>query len=52
MKTNKLMDEIRETMSPEMKKQMELSVSIANRIYEILEAKGMSQKDFAQLMGY
>lgn len=51
MKTNKLMDEIRETMSPEMKKQMELSVSIANRIYEILEAKGLSQKDFAILMG-
>ncbi len=51
MKTNKLMDEIRETMSPEMKKQMELSVSIANRIYEILEAKGLSQKDFALLMG-
>lgn len=51
MKTNKLMDEIRETMSPEMKKQMELSVSIANRIYEILEAKGLSQKDFARMMG-
>ena len=51
MKTNRIMDEIRETMSPEMKMQMELSVSIANRIYSILEAKGMSQKDFAQLMG-
>lgn len=51
MKTNKLMDEIRETMSPEMKKQMELSVLIANRIYEVLEEKGMSQKEFAQLMG-
>ncbi|MBO4589074.1 MAG: hypothetical protein J5711_09300 [Bacteroidales bacterium] len=46
------MDEIRETMSLEMKKQMELSVSIANRIYEILDEKGMSQKDFAQLMSY
>ena len=34
-----------------MKKQMELSVSIANRIYEILEVKGMTQKDFALLMG-
>lgn len=45
------MDEIRETMSPEMKKQMELSVLIANRIYEVLEEKGMSQKEFAQLMG-
>ena len=30
---------------------MELSVSIANRIYEIMEEKGLSRKDFAQLMG-
>ena len=51
MKTNKILDEIRRTISPEMKMQMELSVAIANRIYDILEAKGMSQKDFAKLMG-
>ena len=51
MKTNAIMDSIRETISPELKKQMELSVNIANRIYDILEAKGMSQKDFARLMG-
>ncbi|MBQ8462898.1 MAG: helix-turn-helix transcriptional regulator [Prevotella sp.] len=51
MKTNRIMDEIRGTISPEMKLQMELSVAIANRIYEILEAKGMSQKDFAHLLG-
>lgn len=51
MKTNKIMDEIRSTISPEMKLQMELSVAIANRIYDILEEKGMSQKDFARLMG-
>lgn len=51
MKTNKIMDEIRSTISPEIKYQMDLSVAIANRIYEILEAKGMSQKDFARLMG-
>lgn len=51
MKTNRIMDEIRETISPEIKMQMELSVAIANRIYEILEEKGMSQKDFARLMG-
>ena len=42
MKTNRIMDEIRSSISPEMKLQMELSVAIANRIYEILEAKGMS----------
>ena len=51
MKTNRIMDDIRSTISPEMKPQMELSVAIANRIYDILEEKGMSQKDFARLMG-
>ena len=40
-----------EEYEKEMKLQMELSVAIANRIYEILEARGMSQKDFAKLMG-
>ena len=51
MKTNKLLDEIRQTMTPEMKCQMELSVNIANRIYEIMEERGMSQKDLARLLG-
>ncbi len=51
MKTNRLMDEIRNNISPEMKMQMELSVAIANCIYEILESKGMSQKDLAKLLG-
>ena len=51
MKTNRIMDEIRSTISPEMKMQMELSVALANRIYDILEKKNMSQKDFARLMG-
>ena len=45
------MDDIRSTISPEMKLQMEMSVAIANRIYDILKARGMSQKDFARLMG-
>lgn len=45
------MDEIRSSISPEMKLQMDLSVAIANRIYEILEEKGLSQKDFARMMG-
>ena len=51
MKTNKLMDNIRQSMTPEMKRQMELSVKIANRIYEIMEEKGLSQKDLATLLG-
>ena len=51
MKTNKILDEIRCKISPEVKKQLEISVGIANRVYDILEKKGMSQKDLAQLLG-
>ena len=51
MKTNKILDEIRSRISPETKMQVELSVAIANRIYDILESKGMSQKDFASILG-
>ena len=51
MKTNKIMDEIRGTIPPALKMQMELSVAIANRIYDILKEKDMSQKEFARLMG-
>ena len=51
MRTNRIMDEIRSTITPEMKLQMEMSVAIANRIYELLEAKGMTQKELAQKLG-
>lgn len=51
MKINKLMEEIRQTTSPTTKKQLEYSVSIANRVYELLEEKSMSQKDFARMLG-
>ncbi|MBR1668210.1 MAG: helix-turn-helix transcriptional regulator [Bacteroidaceae bacterium] len=51
MKTNRIMDEIRATITPEMKLRMEMSVSIANRIYDLLEEKHLSQKDFARMMG-
>lgn len=51
MKTNKILDEIRGHISPDVKKQLEISVSLANRIYDILEAKGISQKDLAKLLG-
>ena len=51
MRTNRIMDEIRSTITPEMKLQMEMSLAIANRIYEILEAKCMTQKELAQKLG-
>ncbi len=50
-KTNSILQTIREEIPPQMKAQMELSVSIANRIYMILEKKGLSQKAFARLLG-
>ncbi len=50
-KTNSIMDDIRNTISPEMRIQMELSVSIANRIYDILEERGLTQKEFARMLG-
>ena len=50
-KKNKILEEIRATIPLEMKLQMELSVAIANRIYDILETMGMSQKDLAILLG-
>jgi transcriptional regulator with XRE-family HTH domain len=51
MKTNRIIDGIRKDISSECKEQAELSVAIANRIYEILEIKGMNQKDLAQRLG-
>lgn len=45
------MDDIRNTISPEVRIQMELSVSIANRIYDILEERGLTQKEFARMLG-
>ena len=50
-KTNALMESIRNTTPPEVKKQVDLSVAIANRVYALLEEKGMSQRDFAKALG-
>ena len=51
MRTNKMIDEVRRNITPEMKLQMEMSVAVANRIYDILEAKGMTQKELALKLG-
>lgn len=51
MRTNKMIDEVRRSITPEMKLQMEMSVAVANRIYDILEAKGMTQKELALKLG-
>lgn len=46
-----MIDEVRRSITPEMKLQMEMSVAVANRIYDILEAKGMTQKELALKLG-
>lgn len=51
MKTNKIMDMIRQDTPPEVNKQVDLCVNIANRIFEIIEEQGMSQRDLARALG-
>lgn len=51
MKTNALMDQIRQSTPPEVNLQVEMAVRIANRVYDILEERRMTQRDFAQLVG-
>ena len=52
MQTNPIMEEVRKRyLTPEIQKQVDMQVMIANRIYDLLEQKGMSQKDLAQKLG-
>ena len=51
MKTNALMDNIRRSTPPEVNLQVDMAVRIANRVYDILDERKMTQRDFAKLMG-
>ncbi len=51
MKTNRIMDMVRQETPPEVNKQVDLCVAIANRVYAILEQKGMTQRDLARMLG-
>lgn len=51
MKTNPLMDKIRQSTPPEVNLQVDMAVRIANRVYDILEERNMTQRDFARLVG-
>lgn len=50
MKKNALLEEIRKTVSKEIKREIDLSFDIVNRIHDILENKNLDQKDFAKLL--
>lgn len=51
MKKNKLMEECRKNITPEIDKFVDMSVAIANRIYDILKIENISIQDFANKMG-
>lgn len=45
------MEMIRQQAPPEVQKQVDLCVAIANRVYDLLEERGMSQRDLARALG-
>ncbi len=51
MKRNPIMERARKLANPEVKARIDFSIGITKRIMNILETKGMMQKDFAKLMG-
>ena len=45
------MEMIRQQAPPEVQKQVDMCVAIANRVYDLLEECGMSQRDLARALG-
>lgn len=45
------MEQIRKQTPPEVNKQMDLCVAIANRVFDILKERGMNQRDLARTLG-
>lgn len=50
MKVDTFLEELRKEITPEIRKQVDMSFRIANNIYAVLERRGMDQKDLARLM--
>ena len=50
MKTNKIMDSIRKTTPENTNKQVDFGVAIANRGYDLLKERNMTQRDFAKAL--
>lgn len=51
MKKNPIFEQCVANIAPEVTAEVNLNVDIANRIYDILKAKKMTQREFAALMG-
>ena len=52
MSVNPIMEEARKKhLTPEIQKQVDLQVMIANRIYDLLKQRGMTSKELADCLG-
>lgn len=51
MKRSSIIEARRAKVSPEVKRRVEMSFQIVDRIHAILEDKGLKQKDLANLLG-
>lgn len=51
MKKNPLFEKCLYNVAPEVREEVRLNMDIANRIYDILKARKMTQREFATLMG-
>ncbi len=51
MKRNSLMQECREFITPEIKEDIDFNIDVVNRIFDLLEERNLSQREFAKLLG-
>ena len=51
MKRDALFDECLKNVAPDIMEEVSLNIDIANRISDILRAKGITQRKFAEMMG-
>lgn len=49
MKRSRILEERRKHVNPEIRKSVVLSFQIVDRIHQIMEEKGLRQKDLAEL---
>ncbi len=51
MKRSSILEARRKAVDPTIRRQVNLSFQIVDRIHEILQSRGLKQKDFAAMMG-
>lgn len=51
MKKNAIFEQCLANVDPEIKQEVDLNIDIANRIYDLLKAKNITQREFATRMG-